>query len=85
MSFETEQKKIRKETKDDNQISIDTNRAVRYDLINNDENILKTPRIIHLIKGYNFTFGIVSESFDSRVTVLYGGPDEIGIEEVGGG
>ena len=82
MSYETTKRKIRKLSNANSDQEISTERINKYELRSTPENILKTPTVIKLIVGYNFTFGKVSTPFHDRVTVFYGGPDQIGM---GGG
>ena len=82
MSFETEKNKVESVFNNDKTQSDDINALNKLTVINNPENVIKNIQVIHLIQNYNFTFGVVSVPFDSRITILAGGPDQIG---VGGG
>lgn len=84
MSFETERRKLNGITQDENKNTIDGNQLRHQELRNKPETITKITRVIHLIQGYNFTFGKVAIPFDSRVTVIAGGPDQLGGGGLGG-
>jgi hypothetical protein len=77
MKYETPKRKLLTSVESSNKNGYDADALNKMDMVEKPENVLKTARVIHLIKGYNFTFGIVSVPFDSRVTVIKGGPNNV--------
>jgi hypothetical protein len=82
MKYDTNKRKLFSVDQNENQNLFNGENLIKSDLIEKPENVTKKIQVINLIKKYNFTFGIVSTPFDSRVKVIFGGPEQIG---TGGG
>jgi hypothetical protein len=85
MRYDGSKRKLDESFQRENQNTADGEQLKKLDLAEHPENVMKAAKVVQLIKKYNFTFGIVSTPFDSRVTVIKGGPDETGYGGGGGG
>jgi hypothetical protein len=86
MSFETEKQKVNKSLQSENNNQINAERVNKKTFIDGQDNYLSVPKVISLIRGYNFTYGVLLDKrypFHSKVTVISGGP--VAPSEGGGG
>jgi len=85
MTYDSQKHKLEKLNTKENSNSNNIDVLKKLEQNEHPEHVLKTAKIIPLIQKYNFTFGIVTTPFDSRVTVTAGGPNQIGTGGGGGG
>lgn len=78
MKYDGSKRKLSESFVRENQNTADGEQLKKTDLAAKPEHVLKVAKVISLIKKYNFTFGVVSEPFDSRVIIISGGPAETG-------
>lgn len=76
--FESQKRKITTLKQNSKTQETNTDRVKKYTLNAQPQDVVIVPKIIRLIENYNFTFGIVDTPFDSRITILSGGPESIG-------
>ena len=79
MKYDGSKHKLNTIFQNENKNSSDSDLLQKIDLNVKPENILKVPKTITLIKSYNFAFEKISIPFDSRLSVIHGGPDRVGL------
>ena len=72
MSYETESFKRQKLIISENKNQNDIDKLVRLDSTSKPDQYIKNIKTINLVKGYNFTFGVITTPFNERVSILQG-------------